>query len=156
MDRSSRTLGRLLHACGVVLLLCGGCGGTEPEQDLLAGIYSVPFDPPMTIDAGGACQRVITYAILGVGDREHSDFDLSINVGDDCRSTGGAFTFFGIQRHGTYAWRGDTLTFTPDQEPWYHFPVQPEGEYLRVFLPKGYGQLAAQEVELRLGPRSPL
>ena len=95
MNRNSPALGRLLHACGAVVLLCGGCGGTEPEE-LLAGTYSMPFEPPMVIDAGGACQRAIGYAILDVGD--------------------GAFD-------------------------------------VRVILPKGYGQLAAHEVELRLGPR---
>jgi hypothetical protein len=130
-----------------------GCG-TEPQVRSVAGTYSASFDPGLSVDAVGVCERFILYAILSLN--EGGDFGLSVNVGDDCRPVGGQFTFFEVGKHGSYGRRGDTLSFAPEGEFENRFTGLPEGEYFRVFLPQGYGELATEELELHLGPRAPL
>ncbi len=55
--------------------------GTEPEEALLEG-YAASYDPPLVGAATVNCDRLISYAILAVN--ALGDFDLSINVIDDC------------------------------------------------------------------------
>jgi hypothetical protein len=150
VKRGSRLVG-LVPACGIAILLCSACG-TSPDEQPLEGTYSAAFEPPLAVDGPGFCERFILYAILSLGG---GDFDVSVNVGDDCRRLGGEYTFFEIGDHGTYTRRADTLTFTVGQGPGQRFTGQLEGEYLRLLLPEPYGELATHDVELRLGPRVP-
>jgi hypothetical protein len=48
------------------------------------------------------------------------------------------------------------LSFTPDGEAGPAFTGQIDGEYARLLLPVDFEALAPNDLELRVGPRSPL
>jgi hypothetical protein len=83
------------------------------------------------------------------------EFDLSINVVDDCTRGGASFTFFEVLKLGRYTRVGTALAFIPDGETAEAFTGTLEGEYVRLTLPPSVGALAPTDVELRVGPRHP-
>lgn len=83
-------------------------------------------------------------------------FDLSVNVTDDCRRAAGDSTFFEVLKLGKYSRRESDLSFTPNNEPRAEFTGELEGEFVRLRLPPTVRQLAPNDIELRVGPRSPL
>ena len=127
----------------------GGCG-TDADEDLLEGVYTAEYEPPRLISTSLGCSRLISRAFLGVSDR--GDFDLSINVIDDCSAGGGDFSFFEVLRLGTYFRQGTALEFRP-QSGSDVFGGTLEGEFIRLRLPPSFGQLATEELEFLVGPR---
>jgi hypothetical protein len=128
--------------------------GTEPDDAPLAGMYVGDYEPSRLVSTTLDCDRLVSYALLAVNTLE--DFDLSLSVTDDCSRAGGGFAFFEVLKLGKYTRQGSTLVFTPDSEPTAEFNGELEGEFVRLTLPPGFGNLAPNQVELRVGPRSPL
>jgi hypothetical protein len=134
-------------------LLLGGCG-TGPDEGLLDGSCSVTYEPPLVASATENCDRLVSHALLAVNTR--GDFDLSINVVEDCSRVGSGFTFSEVLKLGTYTRRGNTLSFTPDGESAPAFTGELEGAYIRLTLPPAVGALSYVDVQILLGPRAPL
>ena len=130
-----------------------GCG-TSPEEGLLEGTYAAAIDPPVVGYATLNCDRLIPHVSLVVN--AQGEFDLSIDVADDCSRAGGGIAPFEVLKLGTYARVGPTLSFTPDGEAGPTFTGQIEGEYIRLTLPAEFEELAPNDLEIRIGPRSPL
>jgi hypothetical protein len=74
--------------------------GTEPDQRLFEGTYAAVYEPPQLISATSTCDRLVSHVLLSVN--ALGDFDLSINVTDDCSRTGGGFAFFEVLKVGKY------------------------------------------------------
>lgn len=149
----STGLSLALRTLVIASALISGCA-TEPEEALIEGTYAASYDPPLVGTATVNCDRLIAYAFLAVNTL--GDFDLSINVMDDCRRAGGGLSFFEVLKLGTYSRLGRTLSFTPDGEATPAFMGQLEGEYVRLTLPAEFEALAPSDLELQVGPRSPL
>ena len=130
-----------------------GCG-TNPEERLLEGTYAAAIDPPLVGYATLNCDRLIPHVSLAVNTQ--GGFDLSIDVTDDCSRAGGGISPFEVLKLGTYARVGPTLSFTPDGEAGPTFTGHIEGQYVRLTLPAEFEGLAPNDLELRIGPRSPL
>lgn len=142
-----------LRVLVITSALISGCG-TEPDERPVEGTYVGNYDPPLVGYATLNCDRLITYVLLAVN--TVGGFDLSISVTDDCSRVSGGVTSFEVLKLGTYARVGPTLSFTPDGEAAPAFTGQIEGEYVRLTLPAEFEELAPNDLELRVGPRSPL
>jgi hypothetical protein len=98
------------------------------------------------------CDRLISHAVLSVN--EQGDFDLSVNVIDDCSRAGGGFSFSEVLHLGSYTRQGTILSFTPDAASAPLFTGTMEGDYIRLTLPPET-DVASLDVEIRVGPREP-
>ena len=141
-----------LRTLAFAALLLAACG-TEPDEPELQGSYSIAYDPARLTSATLNCDRLLTYAILGMNDL--GDFDLSFNVVDDCSRSGGGYSFFGVLRLGSYVRHGNELTFTPDSATYPVFSGILDGEFVDFTLPPAIGNLAPGDFDIRVGPRHP-
>lgn len=137
----ARALALLLAACD-----------SQPDP---AGTYGTEYDPPVVIYATVNCDRLVPHAVLSLGGRVR-DFDLSINVVEDCSRSGGGFSFWEVLLLGSYTVAGRTLAFTMDSATAPTFSALFDGTHVTLTLPPTIDSLAPVEVVLRVGPRSPL
>lgn len=139
----------LQTGCIAAAVLLGGCG-TEPDGEHLAvTTYHTDFDPPQPAGATTNCDRMILRALLIL--TEHGNFELSINVIDDCTRSGEGFDSFEVYRFGDYTRQGNSLVFVPDPNT-PGFPATLDGEFIVLRLPPSLG-LSSFDLELRIGPR---
>jgi hypothetical protein len=132
-----------------VAFLIIGCS-TGPDEQSVPGTYSVSYEPPLLASAAENCDRLIPNAILSLN--ELGDFDLSIDVVDDCSRGGGGPTPSQIQIAGHYTRQVARLSFTPSNGTAPLFTGTLEGDFVRLNLPPAVG-IAIIDVELRVGPR---
>jgi hypothetical protein len=135
----------------LLALVLGSCSA-EPEEQFIRGNYSVEYDPLRLVSATGNCDRLISHAVLSMN--ELGDFDLSVNVVDDCTRAGGGYDFSEVLKLGDYQLEGTRLSFTPDSASTPLFTGMVDGDFIQLSLPPAVG-VAIIDVELRVGPRIP-
>lgn len=133
------------------LALVVSCG-TEPGDASIQGSYSTAYDPPRLVSATVNCDRLVSYAILSLNDR--GDFDLSVNIIDDCSRVGGGYTYAEVLTLGHYTRRGSSLTFREDGPGGATFEGSVADAYIDLALPPSVG-VAPVDTDLRVGPRQP-
>jgi hypothetical protein len=131
----------------ILLAFCGT--EPEPEPQTIRASYGVLYDPNLLVSATENCDRLISHAVLSMN--ELRDFDLSINVVDDCSRIGGGFSFSEVYKQGDYMLQGTQLSFTPDSATAPLFTGTLDGEFIQLSIPSDLG-VAALDVNLRLGP----
>ncbi|MGH7675989.1 MAG: hypothetical protein ACREMV_12025 [Gemmatimonadales bacterium] len=128
-----------------LLAACGTEPGPGPATDP-AGTYTVEYDPPRLVYATIECDRLLTHALLALG--ENRDFDLSINVIDDCRRGGGGFDFYEVLFLGTYSVSDTLLAFTPDSAFSPTFSGTFGASSVSLVIPPNVGSLAPVTITL--------
>ena len=137
---------RLVLALLLPLLACGTDPSNSTEAPFSAD-YSKGFEPPLLVAGPPGCDRLITYATLGL--QRDWMFDFSINVSDDCRRSGQGAPYFGLQRRGSWEIQGDTVLFRViDVIP--TFGGQRDGDTFVLRLPPNFAGLTNNKMELRL------
>jgi hypothetical protein len=132
----------------ILTLAALGCSTESEPPPEPAGTFSDAYDPGRLIYATVNCDRRLTYAIL---DMNHlGDFDLSINVIDDCTRSGGGLGFGEVLMLGTYTRESSTLHFTPESGGTGSFQGTFDADSVRVTLPARTDSLAATDLQLRL------
>jgi hypothetical protein len=116
--------------------------------------YSMPYDPPLLVDVTSRCDRLLAYAIVSLG-RRFQSFDLSVNMYDDCRRSGGGFASWGVLILGRYSVSDTSLTFTPDSPGTPPFSGAFDAMYVRLMLPPRADSLAPTAIPVELGPKMP-
>jgi hypothetical protein len=132
-----------------VAIFISGCT-TGPDDHDVPGTYAVNYEPPQLASATEFCDRLIPHAALSMS--ELGDFDLSINLVDDCSRAGGGSTPSEVHIGGLYRRQAARLSFTPGNETAPLFTGTLEGDFVRLNLPPAVG-IAIIDVELRVGPR---
>jgi hypothetical protein len=137
---------RLALALPLLLLACA----TDPtgrDDAPFSADYSKGFDPPLLVDGPPGCDRLITYATLGL--QRDWMYDFSINVVDDCRQSGPGAPYFGLQRRGSWEIQGDTVLFqVNDSIP--TFGGERDGDTFVLRLPPNFAGITNSRMELRL------
>lgn len=132
-----------------LLLLVPACA-TDPtgrDEAPFSADYSRGFEPPLLIAGPPGCDRLITYATLGL--QRDWMYDFSINVVDDCRRSGQGAPYFGLQRRGSWEVQGDTVLFQVN-DPIPTFGGQRDGDTFVLRLPPNFAGLTNSRMELRL------
>jgi hypothetical protein len=123
---------------------------TEPNPQDIPGTYTATFDPPQLASATVNCDRLIPHAVLTMA--QAGQFDLTINLVDDCSRAGGGSTASELHLVGFYAPQGAQLYFTPETSTAPPFTGTVEGSFVRLNLPPAVG-IAIVDVHIRVGPR---
>ena len=133
-----------------VPVICVAACSTEPNPQDIPGTYTAGFDPPQLASATVTCDRLIPHAVLSMA--QAGQFDLTINLVDDCSRAGGGSTPSQVHLVGFYAPQGAQLYFTPETSTAPLFTGTMEGSFVRLNLPPVVG-IAIIDVNLRVGPR---
>jgi len=126
---------------------------TGPEPPQAAGTYSRDFAPPQVIHATATCDRLLTYAVLSMN--RLGDFDLSINITNDCTPAGAGYSYGEVLILGKYARAGTSLQFTPNPGNTGPFSGSLSADTAYVTLPARPDSLAATSLDLQLPRRAP-
>jgi hypothetical protein len=138
----------------VVVALTASCESSTAPADPGDASYSVALTPAPIIYATVNCDRYLSYAILSLG-RRLQEFDLSINVMNDCTRAGGIWTYGEVYIRGHYSTTDTVLTFTPDPGRTPPFSGTFDATYVRLTLPARADSLAPTPIPLQLGPKMP-
>lgn len=145
---------RDLVLIGVVLAASASCDSNHGPPDPGGASYAVEFSPGQVIHATLNCDRLLTHALLGLGTRER-DFDLSINIVEDCSRAGGGFAFWEVLILGRYLVTDSVLSFTPESGTTPEFSGTFDATHVRLTLPPRSDSLAPTPITMQLGPRTP-
>lgn len=152
MIQSAVRMGRGTAVPLAILALLAGSCTTEPELPSLQGSYSTAYSPPRVVGVSGPCDRMVSYAILSMGDQGH--FGLSINIIDDCTRSEGGYSYGEIYTQGDYAREDSVVTFVTDRSDGTRFEGEVAGDYVTLAVPQALG-VAPVRILLHLGPRQP-
>jgi hypothetical protein len=144
---------RSLKAAAIATLVAiASCNSSTGPPDPSGASYSRAFDPPRIVMATENCDRLLTYGILSLGE---GDFDLSVNLIDDCSRGGGGHDFWEVLILGQYTVRDTLLSFNPEVGKTPPFSGTFDAEYVRLELPPRPDSLSILPISLELGPRAP-
>jgi hypothetical protein len=135
----------LLTLAALVSAACGTHTEPIPEP---ADSYAAEYDPGVLIYATVNCDRLLTHALLAMN--RLGDFDLSINIIDDCSRSGGGYGYGEVLILGTYTWADSTLQFTPATGGTGPFSGTFDSDSVRLTLPARTDSLAATPLQLHL------
>ena len=122
---------------------------TEAEPMLKPGdAYADDFSPGVLIYATVNCDRRLTHAVLSMN--HLGDFDLSINITDDCSRSSGGYAYGEVLILGRYTWADSSLHFTPEAGGTGPFPGTFDSDSVRLTLPPRTDSLAATQFQLHL------
>lgn len=113
-----------------------------------ADSYADGFSPGILIYATVNCDRRLTHAVLSMN--RLGDFDLSINITDDCSRSGGGYGYGEVLILGSYTWADSNLHFTPEAGGTGPFPGTFDSDSVRLTLPPRTDSLAATQIQLHL------
>ena len=116
--------------------------------------YPLVYDPPRLVYSTANCDRFLTHAVTSLGRRNH-DFDLSINVTQDCSRAGGGFAYWEVLILGHYSVVDTMITFKPASSLTLQFTGTFDANYIRLTLPPRPDSLAPSSLALELGPKIP-
>lgn len=139
-------LGRYLFV--PIAMVMGACSAAPNPQDI-PGTYAVTYAPPLLASATDNCDRLIPHAVLSLTDVR--EFQLSIDLVDDCSRAGGGTSVSEVHLVGFYSSQGAQVVFAPMTST-ASFNGTWEGDFVRLVLPPELG-IAIIDVHLRLGPR---
>jgi hypothetical protein len=94
------------------------------------------------------CDRLISHAVPSLTERR--EFDLVIDVVDDCSHAGGGITASQVRLVGFYSGQGAQLLFAAETST-VSFNGTLDGDFVRLDLPPALG-IAIIDVHLRVGP----
>ena len=141
---TTRLTPRWVTAALLAALACG----TEPPPPLVPdGTYADFYDPGHLIYATLNCDRLLTHALFALGS---GDFELSINITNDCTRVGAGYGFGEVLILGTYTRVDSTLTLTPDEASTSPFTGTFDRDSVRLMLPARSDSLGAVPVPLHL------
>jgi hypothetical protein len=136
------------------LLVSPACESSTGPPDPGGASYSVGYTPGRLVFATVNCDRLLTYAILSLGQRDRG-FELSVNIVEDCSRAGAGYGYWEVLILGRYTVIDSVLTFTPDAAATAPFTGTFDGAYVRLTLPVRSDSLAPAPIAVVLGPRSP-
>lgn len=141
-----------IRLIALALLALGGCATDPRAPDPGDALYAAGFTPGRLVYATINCDRFLTHAVMSLGRRAH-EFDLSVNLYDDCTRAGGGFTYWEVLVLGTYTTDGSLVSLQPTSGATPPFTATFDGTFMRVSLPARTDSLAATPILLQLGPR---
>jgi hypothetical protein len=144
----------VLLSAAAALSVCAGCESSTGPVDPGGASYSAGYAPGRLVYATLNCDRLLTYAILSLG-RSRREFDLSVNIVEDCSRAGAGYAYWGVLILGDYMVTDSVLAFAPDSPSTPAFTGTFDGAYVTLELPVRSDSLAPTPVTVQLGPRAP-